>query len=598
MLVDPNESGVLSDSLPPAPEANSRARVDALADEAWSIRFTDRDRADALAREALELAEAQGYGVGIALALRTLSVQRNYFASDHEGALTLLQRALALLDEAGETRGRGDVLSVIGNVYLRRGEYAHAMHLHLQALEIHRVNTDTVGEANSLNHLGVVADRAGEYGAALEYHQQSLALRERIGDAAGVGYSLINIGVIHARLGELDRSLEQTTRALQILENRDPQAAGSCLNNIGNSYKALGDHERAVEYLERAAAGFRALGQADEASCVCDLGHIHEGRGDVNAARACYRRGLELARRLGSRIYEPEILIRLGGLEIREGEAVAGLARLHEGLELATAQGAREHVYAAHEALAEAYERQGNTARALEHHRAFHSVWREVFGMETNLRIQNVRVRAEVQQTQREAEILREKNEALTRADEEKARLLEQLRQQAAELERQTREDALTGVFNRRHLDTLLSVEWERALRFGRALTVAMLDVDHFKQVNDRFSHAAGDEVLRTVARILRENTRGVDVVARYGGEEFCLILVEAGVDEGARLCDRLRALVQAHDWSAIRPGLAVTVSIGVAGLHEAEAPGALLAAADLRLYAAKHAGRNRVCAG
>ena len=88
------------------------------------------------------------------------------------------------------------------------------------------------------------------------------------------------------------------------------------------------------------------------------------------------------------------------------------------------------------------------------------------------------------------------------------------LREQAAELERQTREDSLTGLFNRRHLDTLLSAEWERALRFGRALTVAMADIDHFKNVNDRYSHAVGDVVLRTVGRILCENTRGVDTVS------------------------------------------------------------------------------------
>ena len=596
MTAQLDEPGV-SAGPPPAPDANSRARVEALADEAWSIRFTDRERADLLAREALALAEAQGYGVGIALSLRTLGVHRHYFESDYEGALDFLQRALALLNTAGETRGRADVLNVIGYVHLRRGEYASATGLHLQALQIQRAAGDLVGEANSLNHLGVVADRAGEYGAALEYHQASLALREQIGDLAGVGYSLINIGVIHGHLGEMERLLDHMTRALRIHEHRDPQAAGSCLNNIGNAYKALGDYERALEYLERAAAGFRAVGHADEANCLCDLGHIHEGRGDVEAARACYQRGLELVHGLGAGIYEPDILVHLGRLEARLGEVNAGIAHLRQALKLADQQGAREYVYAAHEALAEAYERQGDTARALEHHRAFHSVWRDVYGTETNLRIQNVRVRAEVQQTQREAEILREKNEALTRADEEKARLLEQLHIQAAELERQTSEDALTGVFNRRHLDTLLVTEWERALRFGRALTVAMLDVDHFKGVNDRFSHAVGDEVLRVVARILRENTRGVDVVARYGGEEFCLILVETRMDEGTRLCDRLRALVQAHDWSAIRPGLAVTVSIGIAGLHEAEAPDALLAAADVRLYAAKHAGRNRVCA-
>jgi diguanylate cyclase (GGDEF)-like protein len=591
----PMEASLAPPDTPVSPHpGDDRERIDALNDEAWRLRFTDRERADALAREARGLAEAAEYGAGIALALRTLGVQRNYFASDHAGALELLQQAYALLDQAGETRGRGDVLSGIGYVHMRRGEYAHAMQLHLQALQIQRAIGDVVGEANSLNHLGVVTGRVGEYATALEYYQASLTLREGQDDTAAVGLSLMNLGVIAGNLGEMERSLEYTARALRILEHSDFQGATACLNNIGACYRALGKHDLALEHLERAAERFRAMGNVDEANCLCEIGCVHEARGDHDAALACFRRSLELTRRLGSRVYEPEILMHLGRLEERLGHA-SGLAHLHESLELAEAQGAREHVYAAHEALADAYDRIGDTVRALEHHRAFYAVWREVFSTETSVRIQNVRVRAEVQQTQREAEILREKNEALTRADEEKARLVEQLRIQAAELERQTREDALTGVFNRRHLDTVLDAEWERAVRFGRALTVAMLDVDHFKQVNDRFSHAVGDEVLRTVARILRENTRGVDGVARYGGEEFCLVLVETRLEEGARLCDRLRGLIEAYDWSGVRPGLAVTVSAGVAGLHEADSPETLLAAADVRLYAAKHAGRNRV---
>jgi diguanylate cyclase (GGDEF)-like protein len=598
MLVDPNEPGVLAGSPPPAPDANSRSRVDALADEAWSIRFTDRDRADALAREALALAEAEGYGVGIALALRTLGVHRYYFGSDYEGALDLLQRALVLLDSAGEVRGRADVLNGIGYIHVRRGEHLQGVRLHFQALEIQRATHDLVGESNTLTNLGTAAYLAGDYGPALEHLEASLMLRERIGDRTATAYSLMNIGVVHGQLGDLERLLEYMNQALAIHQKGDVQAARACLMNMGNAYMQLGQYDRGLSYLDLALKSMSGQGpHLDHAHCLRVIGQVHERRGDEATALSYFEQSLEMAHGLDARVFEPEILIHIGRIKARLGDVISGLAHVRQALVLAEAHGDREHVHEAHEALAEAYERQGDAARALEHHRAFHSIWREVYGTETNLRIQNVRVRAEVQQTQREAEILREKNEALTRADEEKARLLEQLRTQAAELERQTREDALTGVFNRRHLDTLLSVEWERALRFGRALTVAMLDVDHFKQVNDRFSHAVGDEVLRTVARILRENTRGVDVVARYGGEEFCLILVETRVDEGARLCDRLRTMVQAHDWSTIRPGLAVTVSIGVAGLHEAEAPDALLSAADARLYAAKHAGRNRVCA-
>jgi diguanylate cyclase (GGDEF)-like protein len=394
-------------------------------------------------------------------------------------------------------------------------------------------------------------------------------------------------------------------RALEMKEGADPQAAGISMLNVGSAYADLGDDDRALEYMERAAVRLRDTGSLDgEATCLRDIGRVHERRGELDRALACYQASLEKTRSLGARMFEGETLIRLGSLRVRMGEGDAGLADLHAALETVSELGARPQVYAAHEALTEVYEGRGEMDLALRHYRAFHTAWREVFNAETNARIKSVLVRAEVQQAQREAEILRGKNDELTaayarlrHADEEKARLVARLREQAAELERQTREDALTGVSNRRHLDAQLATEWERALRFGRALTVAMVDIDHFKQVNDRYSHAAGDEVLRTVARILREHTRGVDVVARYGGEEFCLILVETRSAEAAMLCERVRERIAEHDWSMVRPGIAVTVSIGVAGLHEADAPDALLAAADVRLYAAKHQGRNRVCA-
>jgi diguanylate cyclase (GGDEF)-like protein len=583
----------------------ARDRVDALNDRAWAVRSVDASRAAELAGQALALAEEEGYPAGAALALRTLGTHFYISRSDYDGAMERFRRALELLDGAGETRGRGDVLNGVGNVHWRRGDYPEAMRMHLRALELQRATGDRAGEGHSLNALGNVSYHLGDYGQALDYYQASLKLRQEIDDRVGVAYCLNNVGNIHGQMGESQLALDYMLQALAIKEGADPQAAGISMLNVGSAYADLGDDERALEYMQRAAVRLRETGGRDgEATCLRDIGKIYERRGDVGHALECYRASLEITRELGARVFEAETLIRLGALRMRMGEADEALADLHRAREIASELGARPQVYEAHEALYRAYEARGELAPALEHFRAYHAAWREVFNAETNARIKSVLVRAEVQQAQREAEILRQKNDELTaaydhvrQADEEKAQLVSRLREQAVELERQTREDALTGVSNRRHLDALLAVEWERALRFGRALTVAMLDLDRFKQVNDRFTHAVGDEVLRTVARILRENTRGVDVVARYGGEEFCLILVETRLDEGARLCDRLRGLIEGYDWSEVRPDLAVTISAGVAGLHEADGPDTLLAAADVRLYAAKHAGRNRVCA-
>ncbi|HEX5063836.1 MAG TPA: diguanylate cyclase [Kofleriaceae bacterium] len=157
--------------------------------------------------------------------------------------------------------------------------------------------------------------------------------------------------------------------------------------------------------------------------------------------------------------------------------------------------------------------------------------------------------------------------------------------------------DGLTGLYNHRHLHERLSLEVERSQRSGLPLSLLMLDVDHFKQFNDTFGHPAGDEVLRQLARVLNDTRRANDVVARYGGEEFAVILVDTAKFTAAKVAERVRERIAAHDFSdaAQRAGK-ISVSIGVATFPDdgVDAEG-LVRSADTALYAAKRAGRNRV---
>ncbi|HEX2209076.1 MAG TPA: tetratricopeptide repeat protein [Longimicrobium sp.] len=423
-----------------AGDAEARARVDALNERAWELRMLDPDQSARLAEEALALAEPERYPAGIALALRTLGSHDYLGRSDYDGAMGRFHRALALLEEAGDERGRGDVLNGIGNVLWRRGDYPEAMRMHLRALELQRARGDRAGEGHSLNALGNVSYHLGDYGQALDYYQASLKLREEIGDRVGVAYCLNNVGNIHGQMGESQRALDYMLQALSIKEGADPQAAGISMLNVGSAYADLGDDERALEYMQRAAVRLRETGGRDaEATCLRDIGKIYERRGNVDRALECYRASLETTRELGARVFEAETLIRLGALRVRMGEAHEGLADLRRALETAAELGARPQVYAAHEALYEVHQARGELAPALEHFRAYHAAFREVFNAETNARIKSVLVRAEVQQAQREAEILRQKNDELTaaydrvrQADEEKARLVARLREQAA----------------------------------------------------------------------------------------------------------------------------------------------------------------------
>jgi len=190
---------------------------------------------------------------------------------------------------------------------------------------------------------------------------------------------------------------------------------------------------------------------------------------------------------------------------------------------------------------------------------------------------------------------LRGHTERLEAADAEKSTLLTQFKQQSEAFALQAREDQLTGLANRRAFDEALTREFARAARNERPLALALIDIDHFKRVNDAYSHAAGDAVLQALAVIMLRACREVDLVARWGGEEFALLLPDTTLAAAEAICERLRLAVADFDASEIAPGLRITISAGIAvntGLTHHER---MLVRADEHLYAAKQAGRNRV---
>lgn len=172
-----------------------------------------------------------------------------------------------------------------------------------------------------------------------------------------------------------------------------------------------------------------------------------------------------------------------------------------------------------------------------------------------------------------------------------------QIEADQAALEAFATHDGLTGLYNHRTFYVLLGDELARAQRFKRPLSLILLDIDHFKRVNDTRGHLAGDAVLRGLGELLGREARAIDRVCRYGGEEITVILPETDLDAAARFAERLRAAVEAQpfDVDAGVP-LRMTVSIGIASFPaQADGAEALVAAADTAMYAAKQGGRNRV---
>jgi diguanylate cyclase (GGDEF)-like protein len=170
-----------------------------------------------------------------------------------------------------------------------------------------------------------------------------------------------------------------------------------------------------------------------------------------------------------------------------------------------------------------------------------------------------------------------------------------QLKEAYRRIEELAELDELTGSFNRRCIMRMLDDEVARAQRNNTPCSIALIDLDWFKRINDSHGHPIGDEVLRTFAITVFANIRGTDRFGRYGGEEFLLVMPETSSDAAASILDRLRSIVAELDWSAFSTGMAVTISAGVAELKLTETSDGLLTRADEALYAAKEAGRNRV---
>ncbi len=171
----------------------------------------------------------------------------------------------------------------------------------------------------------------------------------------------------------------------------------------------------------------------------------------------------------------------------------------------------------------------------------------------------------------------------------ERAHLFEQLQELATT-------DSLTGLSNRRHFFEVADQAFERARRYHGRLSALMLDVDHFKKVNDLYGHSVGDQVLQEVSRLCRQNMRRVDIIGRYGGEEIAFVMPETDTEEARMAAERLRQIIEGYSFETQAGRLSVTVSIGVAGLKEEDnALHFLLDRADQALYRAKQDGRNRV---
>jgi diguanylate cyclase len=514
-------------------------------------------------------------------------------AGDYRGGADLATRSAALAEATGDLAGQARALRSYADQLLRLGEHEAAVRACRDAVALLETIGDLAGVCDTLTVQALALNDLGMHQEALEILARGRDIAQELHDHDLLYWVHNRTGVVHSSMGDWALGTEYLMRALSMAGGMDSEARFCILNNLGDNavhqvsqLLREGDEAAAAQtlndslgYLEEALRLARAAAHPyRESICLDNYGMLLGLAGDYPAAERMLDDSRTISVIHGYRSLESSALQHQARVRLMRGQYAEAITSLLAALDRALAAREAPMAMEIHQELSEAYEKIGDLGPALHHYREHHRLERLAHND-----VAAARARMAAQ--------LFELDNARLEADLHRIRTTE-LEADKRELQKQATEDPLTGLPNRRFAELRLP-----ELAAGGGLCVAVADVDLFKTVNDRYGHPVGDQVLRQIAAVLRDNVRETDLVARLGGEEFLIALAGVDLAGAAATCELLRARVAGYPWAALQPGLAVTISLGVTQVPSGDDLDAATAQADRRLYAAKRAGRNRVVA-
>lgn len=506
------------------------------------------------------------------------------------------EQAENILDTPGVTpEQQAQAREMLSLNRLRLGDYEASVQQGLLALEHFTASGDFLRQSKVHCTLALAFADTALNETALHHVLGAIETARACGNPTAEFWALSRSSMVHGEMGDAPRAIELGRQALTLAQTlNDPEPAFVGLNNLGDTFlheslilRAAGQDasatlEEALLLIRESVAVAREQGhnfyetiaRTNLVSVLIGLGQHDEAREQGNLAKA-------LAKANGFRNLEVDVDAQLA-------EVVRAEGRLEQATSMMDAQLADPDVEddpvlctKLHQSLFEMHKERGRFEQALAHHEELHALTLRATTQTAGLQSQMLINTIEIEQARHEAE--RSQLEVQ----------MERLR--AEELDHQAHTDPLTRLPNRRALDRRLPPMMGYAHDGAQPLCAAMIDFDHFKQVNDQHGHATGDQVLTAMATMLRAVTRDTDLAVRVGGEEFLLVFGNTTIEGAAAVCERLLASVRSHPWGTLAPGLSCTVSAGLAQLEPGESISTWLARADAALYAAKHGGRDQV---
>ncbi|GAB3244269.1 diguanylate cyclase [Chitinimonas naiadis] len=574
--------------------------------EAWLLQYGDPQRARALAEQALALAGQDGDAAGAAYARVSLACFEMRHGDQHL-ARSEFQALKRYFEDEQDLRGLMRACFGI-SVLLSREGLSDEAYAELIGFLSYLEGAEPVDSFVIYNALGLSSIEAGQLDEGMRHCYRALTSARLLDSPDHLALILSNLGDIQHGVGNYEDAIRFLIEADEMVARSHLAALAPLVSsNLALCQIAIGAHEAAYEtiqpYLELENDTIR-IGKADAAFFQTIAAHTYTAHGKWAEAASMAERALAAAEAAGELRVVTHCFWVLGLVARGQGKADEALRFLKEAeARLGKIKDPYYPVQVMRE-LAQTYADLGRWQEAYDSLEQHQLLYQRSLGSAARARTQITRIQSELAEAERERDFALLKQAEAENARAEMEKLNRQLATKMGEIERlqaklrdQAIRDPLTELYNRRYLQEELSNQILLAARRQYPICVVLIDLDHFKAVNDRYGHPMGDKVLVEMARMLHGNIRGSDFACRFGGEEFCLVLPDMNLALAQirvrELLEHFHALVVVAGEQQIDK---LTFSAGIAEYpRHGQEPGSLLSAADGALYRAKACGRDRV---
>jgi len=479
-----------------------------------------------------------------------------YLMAEHQAALDLLPEVERLLSGAPQNETLTQATILKGNILLAINKLNQAMETLLKALE----------------------------------------LAYRLENPLPLGEALMAIGALYLHSGDTDQALAEFKKAQQIFNNYENLFLLTCVQcHLSGLFLLLNDEELYEIALDTCQKNAEANGWV----CIQSQVYVHKAQqvlkqGQATEAEEWIARSLALAEEhhLRKVIVQAKSLSGLVCLQAQQAQQAVSL--FSEALSAAESALDTSASMLIHQHLAQAYDRLEDYQNGYLHFRAYHQLYESVQSEKNDLRFKTIETTYRIQALQSQARIIQQKNDQLEKEISERLWVEEKLKESEQRFRDLANLDPLTNIYNRRYFFELTDMEIKRAQRYEHPLSLMMIDIDHFKRINDQYGHLGGDQTLIWFTQQLKIFLRNTDIIGRFGGEEFVILLPETNLYQAIQVGQRLVHHISRQEFSYQEARLNLTISAGIAAYISELSLDQWVDHADQALYSAKQCGRNQ----